>query len=160
MCAICGESTYKFLCLDHIDGGGMKHRQENQQVRGCSVYQWCKMNNYPPIFRVLCYNCNYLVIPRPEYALNKKAERSRNRSKRIKLEVFMHYSNNELKCALCGKNDYRVLTIDHINGGGRQHMKEIGLDGSYGFYIYLRKHNFPEGYQILCMNCNCSKHIK
>lgn len=55
ICACCGENNVKFLCLDHIDGDGNKHRKE----MGCSIYQWLKKNNFPVgIVQVYCYNCN------------------------------------------------------------------------------------------------------
>lgn len=55
-CACCGEKTIEFLILDHIDGGGSKHRKEIGA--GAYIYKWAIQNNFPSIFRVLCYNCN------------------------------------------------------------------------------------------------------
>lgn len=55
-CRCCGESTYEFLSLDHIDGGGSKHRRE---LGNRNIYDWLHANNYPPIaLQVLCHNCN------------------------------------------------------------------------------------------------------
>jgi len=63
-----------------------------------------------------------------------------------------HYGG---RCACCGINDLDVLSIDHINGGGRkQHQKEGPLR-----YNKLRRQGYPEGYQVLCMNCNQAKGI-
>lgn len=55
-CACCGESTYEFLCIDHINGGGNEQRRR----LGCSrnFYSWLKKNGYPKGFRTLCHNCN------------------------------------------------------------------------------------------------------
>lgn len=53
-CECCKVSNLEFLALDHKDGGGTKHRQ---QV-GKNMYAWALKNNYPPMFRVLCHNCN------------------------------------------------------------------------------------------------------
>jgi hypothetical protein len=57
VCACCGETERSFLCLDHIDGGGNKHRRE---IGGSEkMYGWLRRNNYPPgLLQVLCYNCN------------------------------------------------------------------------------------------------------
>lgn len=54
MCACCGESRLEFLSIDHINGGGNKHRSTLKT----SIYRWLKSNNYPEGFQVLCHNCN------------------------------------------------------------------------------------------------------
>ena len=53
-CACCGEEDRAFLSIDHIDGGGSKHRREIKH----SIYSWLKQNKYPKGFQVLCHNCN------------------------------------------------------------------------------------------------------
>ena len=59
-CACCGEDRYEFLAIDHINGGGTKHRKElsGGNRGGHPMYQWLADNNYPNGFRVLCHNCN------------------------------------------------------------------------------------------------------
>lgn len=56
-CACCGEATLQFLVLDHKDGGGTQHRKVVGE--GSSIYSWVEKNSYPPMFRVLCQNCNH-----------------------------------------------------------------------------------------------------
>lgn len=60
ICACCGESNLFFLCLDHVNGGGLKHRQELRARGSGQFYGYLKKHNYPsdPPLRVLCYNCN------------------------------------------------------------------------------------------------------
>ncbi len=53
-CACCGESTYEFLTIDHIHGGGTAHRKA---LHG-KVYEYLRREGYPPGFQVLCWNCN------------------------------------------------------------------------------------------------------
>lgn len=72
--------------------------------------------------------------------------------RKLRLEVLTHYSGGTPRCACCGVEDLEFLSIDHINGGGYQHRKEVGSS----FYVWLRRHGFPEGYRVLCMNCNHS----
>ena len=31
--------------------------------------------------------------------------------------------------------------------------------GGTKFYRWLKRNNFPEGFQVLCFNCNCGKEI-
>jgi hypothetical protein len=56
-CICCGEDRIEFLSIDHIGGGGNKHRKSLGRT-GCQFYYWLRWNNYPKNFRVLCYNCN------------------------------------------------------------------------------------------------------
>lgn len=59
-CACCGDGRYEFLTLDHINGGGNQHRLAvtGSKKGGAGVFRWLRLNNYPPGFQVLCYNCN------------------------------------------------------------------------------------------------------
>jgi hypothetical protein len=54
-CACCGESRIEFLTIDHINGGGCKHRR---RIRGIPFYQWLIKHGLPKGYRVLCLNCN------------------------------------------------------------------------------------------------------
>ena len=54
-CVCCGEDNIHFLCIDHINNDGAKHRK---MLGGSSILLWLKKNNYPPGFQILCYNCN------------------------------------------------------------------------------------------------------
>jgi len=55
-CACCGESIYEFLAIDHMYGGGMKHKKE---IGTRNIYRWIIKKHYPKdSFRVLCHNCN------------------------------------------------------------------------------------------------------
>ena len=74
----------------------------------------------------------------------------RQKLRRIVLE---YYGGNPPKCACCGENHIEFLCIDHINGGGNEHLRKIGI--AY-LYAWLRKKNFPKGYRVLCHNCNIS----
>ena len=60
-CACCGESELSFLTLDHVHNDGAEWRRAifktNKGRGGISTYEWCKRNGYPPIFQVLCWNC-------------------------------------------------------------------------------------------------------
>jgi len=65
-------------------------------------------------------------------------------------EVLKHYGGEPPKCACCGEDRFEFLSIDHINGGGKQHIKSIG----YNLARWLKKNHYPEGYRVLCHNCN------
>lgn len=60
-CECCGASNIEFLAIDHIAGGGNRHRKDNYMTAGKGTYIWLKRNNYPQGFRVLCHNCNHSI---------------------------------------------------------------------------------------------------
>ena len=85
-------------------------------------------------------------------------ERSRKELADLKFQVFSHYSVlHSPMCFQCGEDDLDVLCIDHINGNGNQERKKINRFGGNGFYRWLRTNGYPEGYQVLCANCNMKK---
>ncbi|HRZ15242.1 MAG TPA: hypothetical protein P5110_07030 [Candidatus Omnitrophota bacterium] len=55
-CACCHEKHIEFLTIDHIKGGGNKHRKSLGKV---VFYRWLKKNGFPKGYRVLCMNCNF-----------------------------------------------------------------------------------------------------
>jgi len=73
----------------------------------------------------------------------------------FKLEVLIHYGGSPPKCACCGETNVEFLTIDHINGEGHKQRKTQGLGTQ--FYYWLKRNNFPEGFRVLCYNCNCGR---
>jgi len=71
-----------------------------------------------------------------------------------RLQIIMHYCHGVIQCACCDESEYRFLTIDHIDGRKKWNHKHMnGLK----FYLWLIKNNYPNGFQILCMNCNWGK---
>ena len=56
------------------------------------------------------------------------------------------------KCVSCGISDFRVLQIDHINGGGRAELRI----NPHSSAQRAAKGNL-EGLQLLCANCNWIK---
>lgn len=82
---------------------------------------------------------------------------NKNRRLRVKQIVIAHYSKNLNECNCCRENIFEFLTLDHIHGGGNAHRRELKLKAGVQFNNWLIKNNFPEGYQILCYNCNTAK---
>lgn len=80
-----------------------------------------------------------------------------NRHLERKALLVAHYSNNTNKCTCCGESEVRFLTIDHINGNGSEHRKSSKCGTGSVFYDWLIKEGMPEGYQVLCYNCNLAR---
>ncbi len=61
VCAMCGYTDMRALCLDHINGGGREHREQLAPKGRCGsthMYVWLRKRGYPAGFQVLCENCN------------------------------------------------------------------------------------------------------
>lgn len=52
-CSCCGESHYEFMAIDHVNGGGAKHRKKVGPTD-----RWIIKHRFPRGFRILCHNCN------------------------------------------------------------------------------------------------------
>lgn len=156
-CSLCNESNPKLMSLDHLDGNGRAHRKEVLGTdSGSQFYKWVAKNK-PDNLRLLCFNCN---CQRPidqlpltdDKILNKNIKRT-NYRRANKIKCFDAYGG---KCVNCNTCDYRFLTIDHIDGSGAEHRREVGRD----IYVWLKNNNYPkDNYQLLCYNCNYLKHF-
>jgi len=86
---------------------------------------------------------------KPEVRIRAMAHKKKYRQN-IRMRCIDHYSGGTMECACCPEKIYEFLTIDHINGGGTRHKK---IHNAF-LYGWLIKNNFPEGFRVLCMNCN------
>jgi hypothetical protein len=91
----------------------------------------------------------------------KYSEYNRKSLLKLKRQVMDAYGG---VCACCGETELVFLTIDHIDDNGAEHRRkmagETGLEYSQAgarTYRWLRNNNYPDGFQVLCANCNCGK---
>lgn len=84
-----------------------------------------------------------------------KAYRDTYKAK-LKKAVYDYYKRI---CNCCREIEEKFLTIDHVNNDGykeRIHEKGRRPSGTRT-YENIIKSNFPDTYQVLCMNCNFGK---
>jgi len=88
------------------------------------------------------------------YQKNRKEvnRRRRDRHQQRRREVLEYYSGGPPRCACCGEWREEFLCIDHVDGGGTQHRNKVS-----NIYQWLRKKDYPEGFQVLCHNCNMAR---
>jgi len=62
-CVLCNEKRLPCLTIDHINGGGTKHRRSINIANGGGLhfYKWLIDNGYPIGYRTLCWNCQFVV---------------------------------------------------------------------------------------------------
>jgi hypothetical protein len=153
-CQLCGEAQYEFLTIDHVGGGGRKHRKSLGFNSSIALVRWLKQQGWPEGFQTLCYNCNIGGGIRQRRARLTTADQIYKRDWviRRKLEAFAIYGG--VRCVCCGCEDEACLTLDHINGDGTKHRKEMGNTTPYK---WLKEHGWPKIVQVMCFNCNCGK---
>ncbi len=95
---------------------------------------------------VRCNSCK-------QKAKDNNAKLWRKYNRELKIEVMEHYGG--CRCACCGETTIEFLQIDHVNGNGSKHRKEIG--GGNKMYKWLKRNGYPSGFQVLCANCNFAK---
>lgn len=93
-----------------------------------------------PTTKKVCDDCN-----------KKQCDNGVKRRESDRLSCFEHYG---VTCACCGQPNLDYLTIDHVQGGGSEHKRQLGWGHLPG---WLRRNNYPAGFQTLCYNCNCAK---
>ena len=160
ICNCCGETKTEFFTIDHINNDGAEHRRQNQKIRQGGIYIDIVRNDYPDTYQILCYNCNCAKGRHYSYDCPHKDSRLKSVSqsgeskRRTRIKVLEHYSKGQPKCVCCGETEIRFLTIDHIHGGGNKHLKEIK-----DLTSWLHRNKCPEGFQVLCYNCNGAKAV-
>jgi hypothetical protein len=163
-CQLSNGSDYRFLTIDHINNDG-----NIQQKRGINLYSWLKKHGYPDGYRILCYNCNSGrqlnngVCPHQQESDNITRSKSAVRRLKLRLEALHRYGECRCACSTCPEHNAphtKFLTIDHINNDGAIHRKELAGKGVYSslkLLNWLKRNNWPPGYQVLCFNCNIAR---
>jgi hypothetical protein len=133
---------------EHIDKKNMEYHWKNREERLKKMKEY-QLKNKDAIIKYRKKRYHEVIKKNPEL-MQKHRESVRRCKERYRQKCIEYYSKGKNCCELCGISDIDVLTIDHKNGGGRQERKKL----SNHVEKYLVKNNFPEGYRILCMNCN------
>lgn len=120
------------------------------------VRRWAERRNTCHICKVTLTEENYdRAFKRCDNRTCKKCGSFIRTSTRRKLKylIVLKYGG---KCECCGIDDIEFLTIDHTNNDGNNHRKEL-KQKKQTLYAWLKRNNFPDGFRVLCFNCNCSR---
>lgn len=86
-----------------------------------------------------------------------KLEQAKRYRQELRMGAQRAYGGENPCCACCGENHIEFLEVDHINNDGANHRREVG--DSIQIFRWLRRENYPAGFQVLCSNCNKAKSI-
>lgn len=94
----------------------------------------------------------------------KHKVQSRTQKRRTWLRVIAGYGG---KCVCCGEANPLFLTLDHVNGDGTKHRRELvwkartfkHKPGTFPstMHFWVLKNGFPPILQLMCFNCNCGR---
>lgn len=87
--------------------------------------------------------------------IDRVKTREYERREKDRYDVISHYSHGEICCACCGESTYDFLTIDDIHSKHHKYFNKHHTASTW--YHWLIKNKFPEGFQVLCYNCNCGR---
>lgn len=107
------------------------------------------------------YHKRMAEMPQEQKQTHRKqrAAYARERNAMLKAEVYAGYGG--YRCQCCGEAEPMFLSIDHVNNDGYTQRKN-GQGSGANLYnmLYMefkRTGKWPDGYQVLCMNCQHGK---
>jgi len=89
------------------------------------------------------------VAKNREYHLQQKRESTNRRRNDIHVEAIQHYGGG--KCFCCGEDEPIFLALDHINGDGAKHRKEVERGH---MSQWAKRNGWPPIFRVACHNCN------
>lgn len=101
----------------------------------------------------ICTSCGQRPPAENRLQCSRCLRKAKEYNRKLRDAVFAAYGG--YVCACCGSEIPQHLEIDHIDGDGAMHRLVAGPH----LYIWLRKHGFPSGFQVLCRSCNFAKHV-
>ena len=87
-----------------------------------------------------------------EKEIARVVEGNKRYRKLARLQAIETYGG---KCKCCGEQRLQFLAIDHIDGNGTEHRKNV--IGNQTVALWLKRNKYPQGFQVLCHNCNSAK---
>lgn len=131
-CVAARVKTWNEKSKDHIRAYKQEYHQEHRAEIIAKVNDWVAAN--------------------PE----KRRDNALSYYYRLQHSAILAYGGYQ--CACCGEREPLFLSLDHMNGDGGAHRRQLGTLGGARLYKDLRDRGWPSGFQVLCMNCNHGRH--
>lgn len=138
-----GRQKPEWRCIKCTKDSNARTYHKHAEKRKAHTREWVQRNAERKKFVNAAWRQEH-VLERRSYMKARVQEK--------KELVLRHYGG---ACTCCGEEEIKFLCLDHQNGGGNKHRKEVG--GGTTFYAWIIRNNFPEGFQVLCHNCNFTK---
>lgn len=91
------------------------------------------------------------------YAANRErhCEQARAVREALRAEIVEAYGG-VCACPGCHVHHAVLLTVDHVAGDGAEHRRQLGRS-TRDLYRWIKRHDFPPEFQLLCGSCNLAK---
>jgi len=145
--------------IEEFSLADIKREYRRHECKACESerkIKWYNANHAREVAKRKKYQWEHRGI-RPVEVRKRNAEYQKRYRLKLKTKVFNHYGN---ECACCGETEPCFLSIDHVNNDGyamRKYGGHVPQHHGARFYLWIVNHNFPDDFQILCMNCNFGK---
>lgn len=106
-----------------------------------------------------CPGCR-LALARDWNKQNRERLLATSKQRRVQLrrDALQAYGGEDPQCSCCGEAHEEFLALDHVNNDGSK-CRRLGPGAGTDTYLWLKKQGYPEGFQVLCHNCNWAKHL-
>lgn len=172
----------KSRCRQHLDEQHVAVKAERARRKEVGLCQCTGCKNPPIPGRTICqkHSDEMTAVSAERYHLRREAgtcgycdqpvvpgyvvcqyhlQQQRDHKAETKLAALNAYGGP--RCSQCGNASIDILEIDHIDGGGNQHRKQVTQGaGGYPFHHWLKANGYPEGFQVLCPTCNKAAHLR
>ncbi len=143
-------------CSSPLEGSNKKRCLPCRAKSSSAALRWYRK-------QILAGNCSFCGKQQPEDSnkqtcnscLTRASKAARRYGQKNRHKVFTHYGS---KCACCGESEQSFLTLDHINGDGSAQRRSAKVGAGQNYYRHIIRQDFPKDLQLLCWNCNMSKH--
>lgn len=166
LCPQCGinPSRNGKRCTECLSNSTKYNRQRLQNRYEAGFCVQCGKNPYEE-GKKSCTSCSKKRRDKYKICGNKEArcEQAAAIRRKCRDRILEHYGG---KCTCCGEDEPCFLAIDHIDGGGNEHRRQLRNNpghrcgsSSTQFARWIEANNYPDTLQILCHNCNMGKHL-
>ena len=159
LCGQCGKvphETNRKKCRACLNKFNAYHKQLRQRRNEAGLCIKCGQRKKAKRSKSRCSNCLNKIRDAARNNAPKHRAKSIHQRSKMKHKVYDAYGG--FLCACCGETEPKFLSIDHVDNNGAEHRKKIG-EGGDRLLRWLVANQFPEGFQILCANCNQGKKI-
>ena len=151
-----GKASWCIACTNLIHEQGRRYHKVVNQNRVLDVSpRHCSGCN--EVKDISCFPKSLSTISGYSYHCREcRAVIQKKCEDKIRDFVYKYYGS---VCKCCGESEKVFLSIDHEGNDGSKHKHPKGYKYSGNVLLrWLIKNNFPEGFRLLCMNCNFGRY--